>query len=116
MVDNGIRNSLLGYRNIERGSVLENVVCIELLRRGYKVYIGKLNDLEIDFVCEKMFEKIYIQVTESINDETTRERELRPFRLINDNYEKIILTMDKNMLSDIEGVKVLSIVEWMRKM
>ena len=112
-IDIGIKNSLLGYRNINRGSTLENIVFLELLRRGYDVHIGKINDLEIDFVCNKMFDKKYIQVTESINDESTRHRELEPLKMIKDGYEKIILTMDKNMLADIEGVKIINIVEWL---
>ena len=91
VVDLGIRNMLLGYRDADRGHILENIVFLELIRREYQVYIGKIGDKEIDFIAEKPEEKLYIQVTESMQSEETRERELAPLRMLHDNYEKIIV-------------------------
>lgn len=93
IIDLGFRNMLPGYRDVDRGHILENVVFLELLRRNYRVYIGKVGKYEVDFVAEKPGDKLYIQVTESISVPETRERELRPLREIRDNYEKIILSM-----------------------
>ena len=113
IVDIGFRNMLLGYRDIDRGYILENIVFLELLRRDYRVYIGKINNVEIDFVAEKPNEKLYIQVTESMMLEQTRERELRPLQMINDNYEKIILSMDRSFVTSYEGIKSLNIIDWL---
>ncbi|MEG2512060.1 MAG: ATP-binding protein, partial [Acetivibrio sp.] len=96
IIDLGFRNMLLGYRDADRGHILENVVFLELLRRDYRVSIGKIGETEVDFIAEKPDEKLYIQVTETMAGEATRERELRPLQLINDNYEKIVLSMDKS--------------------
>lgn len=84
----GFRNMLLGYRDADRGHIIENIVFLELLRRDYRVYIGKIGEAEIDFIAEKPDDKLYIQVTESMQSPETRERELRPLRMIQDNYEK----------------------------
>lgn len=111
--DIGFRNMLLGYRDADRGHILENIVYLELLRRGYKVYIGKVGDTEVDFVAEKPEEKLYIQVTESMYDNTVKERELRPLRLINDNYEKMILSMDKNYIVSEEGIRLVNIIDFL---
>lgn len=86
IVDLGFRNMLLGYRDADRGHIIENIVFLELLRRDYRVYIGKLGEREIDFVAEKPNDKLYIQVTESMLSPETRERELKPLRMIPDNY------------------------------
>ena len=96
IIDMGFRNMLLGYRDGDRGHIIENIVFLELIRRDYRVYIGKVGDKEVDFVAEKPDDKIYIQVTESMQSEETRERELRPLRMIPENYEKIVLSMDRN--------------------
>ena len=88
LVDMGFRNLLLGYRDADRGHIIENIVFLELLRRHYRVYIGKVGENEIDFIAEKPEEKIYIQVTESMQPPETRQRELRPLQMIPDNYEK----------------------------
>ena len=113
IVDLGFRNMLLGYRDADRGHILENLVFLELIRRHYNVYIGKIGDTEIDFLAEKPNEKIYIQVTESLSSQKTRERELRPLLGINDNYEKIILTYDRDFISSENGIKIINIIDWM---
>lgn len=111
--DIGIRNYLLGYREIDKGHILENIVYLELLRRDYRVYIGKINNLEVDFIATKQNEKIYIQVSETLLGEETRERELKPLKIIDDNYEKIILTKDKDFILSYNGIKVKNIIDWL---
>ena len=113
IIDLGFRNILLGFRDADRGHILENVVYLELLRRDYRVYVGKVGDTEVDFVAEKPSEKLYIQVTEAMWDESVRERELRPLKLIRDNYEKIIVSMDKNFISSYDGIKALNIIDFL---
>jgi len=113
IIDLGFRNMLLGYRDADRGHILENVVFLELIRRDYRVSIGKYGETEVDFVAEKPEEKIYIQVTESMNNEIVRERELRPLMMIPDNYEKIVLTMDRNYIKSYQGVKVINIIDYL---
>lgn len=113
IVDIGIRNRLIGQRNRDYGHVLENVVFLELLRRGYEVTIGKLGELEVDFVAFKPNETIYFQVSASILDEKTREREIRPLEAISDNYPKYILTMDQTVFNDIEGIRVKNILDYL---
>lgn len=113
IIDMGFRNMLLGYRDGDRGHILENIVFLELLRRDYRVYIGKMGDAEIDFVAEKPDDKMYIQVTESMQSEETRKRELRPLRMIPDNYEKIVLSMDRNYIKSYEGIKSLYLIDWL---
>jgi len=113
MVDTGIRNMLLGYRDVDRGYILENVIYFELLRRGYDVSIGKAGEKEIDFIAISPEEKVYYQVTETMNSERIRERELDPLRSINDNYEKVILSMDKSFVNSYEGIKIKNIVDFL---
>jgi len=113
IVDLGFRNMLLGFRDVDRGHVLENIVYLELLRRDYRVYIGKVGDTEVDFVAENPAEKLYIQVAETILPESVRESELRPLRSIRDNYEKIILSMDKSYITSYEGIKTLNIIDFL---
>lgn len=113
LIDIGFRNMLLGYRDTDRGHVIENVVFLELLRRDYRVYIGKVGDSEIDFVAEKPSERIYIQVTESMLSQETREREFKPLRSISDNYEKIVLSMDRNYVNSYDGIKTLYLIDWL---
>ncbi len=113
IVDIGFRNMLLGYRDADRGHILENVVFLELIRRDYRVYIGKAGDTEIDFIAEKPNEKIYIQVTESMLSEDTRERELKPLRMLHDNYEKIVLSLDRNYIISYDGIKSLNLIDWL---
>ena len=111
--DLGLRNIILGFRNIEEGHLLENIVYLELLRRGYKVNIGKTNEYEVDFVAENPLYIKYFQVTKSLTNENVKTREIRSLESINDNYEKIILTMDKTINNDFNGIKVLNIIDWL---
>lgn len=113
IVDIGIRNQLTGMRNTDFGHILENIVFLELIRRGYSVSIGKIGTLEVDFVATKPNEKLYFQVSATILDETTRERELRPLQAITDNYPKFILTMDQTPYDDYAGIKVKNIVDFL---
>lgn len=115
IVDIGLRNYLLGFRDMDTGHVLENVVYFELLRRGYDVDIGKVGNVEVDFVATNAEEKTYYQVSQTISSEQTRERELRPLMQISDNYEKVILTMDKGINTSFEGIKVENVVKWLMK-
>ncbi len=113
--DIGLRNIILGFRNIDEGHLLENVVYLELLRRGYKVSIGKNNEYEVDFIAENPNDIKYFQVTKSLSNEDVKIREVRSLESINDNYEKIILTMDKTINNDFNGIKVLNIIDWLLK-
>ena len=113
IADSGIRNIILGFRNIDEGHLLENIVYLELLRRGYKVNIGKTLDYEVDFIAENVNEIKYYQVSQSIMDEKVREREIRSLESIDDNYEKIILTMDKSINRDFNGIKVINIIDFL---
>ena len=111
--DTGIRNIILGFRNIDEGHLLENIVYLELRRRGYRVNIGRTNDYEVDFVAENPNDIKYYQVTKSLSNEEVKERELRSLESISDNYEKIILTMDKSINNDYNGIKVKNIINWL---
>ena len=111
--DTGIRNIILGFRNIDEGHLLENVVYLELLRRGYRVNIGKTNDYEVNFVAEDPNDIKYFQVTKTLLSDEVKEREIRSLESIDDNYEKIILTMDKPISRDYNGIKVMNIIEWL---
>lgn len=113
IVDIGLRNYLLGLRDTDTGHIPENVVFFELLRRGYDVAIGKMGNVEVDFIAANSDEKIYYQVTQTISSEQTKERELRPLLKIPDNYEKIILTMDRGVSGTVDGIKIVNIVEWL---
>lgn len=113
IVDSGLRTYLLG-RVSDNGRLLENIVYFELLRRGYTVSIGKIDDKEVDFIATKMNEKKYIQVTEMMAGEETRKRELQPMRMIKDNFEKIVLTADVLFTGISEdGIKIINIVDWL---
>jgi predicted AAA+ superfamily ATPase len=113
IVDIGLRNMLLGYRDVDRGHILENVVFLELLRRGYNVSIGKVGEKEIDFIAEKADDKIYVQVCEALGDEKTLARELAPLLEVRDNYEKLIITNDKTFVESYEGIKVKNTINWL---
>ena len=114
IVDTGIRNVILGFRNTDFGHLIENIVYFELLRRGYEVTIGKTDSLEVDFIATNSNDKKYIQVTYSMLDNSVKNRELKVLRSINDNYEKTILTMDKiyNNTSE-EGIKIKYLVDFL---
>ena len=111
--DTGLRNIILGFRNINEGHLLENVVYLELLRRGYRVNIGKTLDYEVDFVAENPHTIKYYQVTQTLSNEDVKNRELRSLESISDNYEKIILSMDKSINNDYNGIKVKNIINWL---
>ena len=116
IVDTGLRNQRLGNRNIDRGYILENIVFFELLRRGYKVSIGKVGEKEIDFIATKSDNKKYIQVTETLKDEKTRERELAPLQATKDHFEKIVLTTDVLFTGTTEdGIKIINLIDWLLK-
>ena len=111
--DTGLRNIILGFRNINEGHLLENIVYLELLRRGYRVNIGKTADYEVDFIAENPHTIKYFQVTQTLSDENVRNRELRSLESISDNYEKTILSMDKSINNDYNGIKVKNIINWL---
>lgn len=113
IVDIGLRNYLLGFRNRDSGHALENIVYFELLRRGYDVSIGKVDNLEVDFIATKLEDKIYIQVTESMVSEEVRRRELVSLQKISDNYEKIILSMYTGMDSSYDGIRSVNLMDWL---
>ena len=113
IVDIGLRNYLLGFRDRDSGHAIENVVYFELLRRGYDVSIGKIDNLEVDFIATKADDKLYVQVTESMTSEDVRKRELAPLQKINDNYEKIVLSLNTGMDSSYEGIKSINLLDWL---
>ena len=113
IVDIGLRNYLLGYRDGDTGHILENIIYFELLRRGYDVAIGKLDNKEVDFIATKTDEKKYIQVTESMTAHETRERELAPLRKIPDNYEKIVIAMEPGLTQDQDGIKIVNAIDFL---
>lgn len=113
IVDIGLHNYLLGFRDRDTGHILENIVYFELLHRGYDVSIGKIDNAEVDFIASKSDNKIYVQVTESMKNENVRSRELRPLQAIRDNYEKIILTLDAGINTTYDGIKSINLVEWL---
>ena len=113
IVDLAIRRYLVQRSNYDLGFSLENVIFLELLRRGYKVNIGKLGTTEVDFVAKKDNRLVYFQVSASLADESTFKREITPLKNINDNYPKIILTLDRFSLGDYEGIEVMNAVDWL---
>lgn len=112
-IDNGLKNIIDGITHYDSGSSYENLVYIELLRRGYEVYVGQYNDIEIDFIAIKPNERIYYQVSRSIMDEKVEEREKKSLLAINDNYKKVILTMDRVKNKQIEGIEVVNIIDFL---
>lgn len=113
IVDIGLRNFLLGFRNRDSGHAIENVVYFELLRRGYDVAIGKIDNQEVDFIATTADDKLYIQVTESMQSEDVRKRELAPLQKIRDNYKKIVLSLEPGLDASYDGIKSLNLVDWL---
>ena len=113
IVDIGLRNTMLGDRRRDTGHILENVVYLELIRRGYDVYIGKIEDVEVDFVCEHETGIKYIQVAASVRDEKTLARELRPLEKIDDHYPKYIMTLDRDPIADYNGIKRINVLDYL---
>ena len=113
IVDIGLRNYLLGFRDVNAGHIIENIVYFELLRRGYDVAIGKVGDREVDFIATNASEKRYIQVTESMNEPSTREREFAPLRKIRDNYEKLIIANHCDNPVTQDGIKLVMLTDFL---
>lgn len=113
IVDMGIRNHILPRRNYDIGFSLENIVYLELLRRGYRVTVGKAGNTEVDFVAEKQGTYTYFQVTADMTAKETFDREMKPFENIRDNYEKIILTADRLSIGNYNGIKVENLIDWL---
>lgn len=113
--DIGLRNFMLGKKAMDVGHILENIIYLELLRRGYSVYVGKNDDMEIDFVAQNQQGNFYIQVAASVRDENTLKRELRSLQAIKDNYPKILLTLDDDPECDYEGITRKNALDWLVK-
>ena len=112
-VDVGLRYMLLGSKAIDAGHILENVVYLELLRRGYDVYVGKVDELEVDFVAMDDQRVTYYQVAATVREENTLQRELKSLQKINDHYQKLILTLDEDPEADYEGIRRVNVLDWL---
>ena len=113
IVDLGLRNHILAKKKYDLGFSIENIVYFELLRRGYQVNIGKAGDFEIDFNAKKAGEYTYFQVTADLTAESTFQREVNPLEKINDNYEKIVLTLDQFSTGNYNGIKIINVIDWL---
>lgn len=112
-VDMGLRYAMLGSKAFDVGHVLENVVYLELLRRGYKVYVGKVDELEVDFVAVKPQGITYFQVSATVRDSKTLERELASLRAINDSHPKYLLTLDEDPDANYDGIIRTNVLNWL---
>ena len=113
IVDTGLRNYLLGYRDMDTGHIIENIVYFERLRRGFDVAVGKVGEKEIDFIAKRDDVKIYYQVTDDMSSESTRERELAPLMAVRDNYEKVVIAMSTNSTATVEGIKIVRLIDFL---
>lgn len=113
MVDMGIRNHILPRKRYDLGFTIENIVFLELMRKGYKINIGKYGATEVDFVVQKEGVLTYYQVTADMTAKETFEREMKPLRSIPDNYEKVVLTLDRFSLGNYDGIKVVNVIDWL---
>lgn len=113
MADLGIRNHILPKKSYDLGFSIENIVYLELIRRGFKVTVGKYQNAEVDFVAQKQDFLIYFQVTANMTDQDTFDREMRPFYRIQDHYEKIVLTLDKFSPGNYDGIKIINLIDWL---
>ncbi len=113
VTDLGMRNYLLGYKNTDRGFILENIVYLELIRRGFKVFVGKVDGGEIDFVAQKGGDTTYIQVAESIQDEKTFEREMKPLKAVKDFNQRVVISTDYDVNESYDGIKHINIFDFL---
>ena len=114
VVDQGLRSYLLGKKaDSDMGHILENIVYLELVRRGYKVYVGKVDDLEVDFVCENRDGLRYYQVALSVRDDAVLERELKSLQKTGDHYPKCLLTLDMDLETDYDGISKINVIDWL---
>lgn len=113
VVDIGLRYALLGQKSTDVWHILENIVYLELIRRGFEVYVGKVNELEVDFVDMDGKRAIYYQVSAIVRDENTLKRELTSLEKISDHYQKIILTLDEDPEADYNGIRRINVLEWL---
>ena len=111
--DVALRYALLGRKNVDAGRILENVVYLELIRRGYKVFVGKNDTKEVDFVAENKDGTLYVQVAYTVRDEKTLAKELSALQSIPDHYPKLLLTMDVDPIADFDGVKKINVLDWL---
>lgn len=113
VADIALRSALIGRKSMDTGHILENIIYLELIRRRYDVYVGKIDEAEVDFVAQSQDGNIYIQVAATVRDEQTLERELRPLKAIKDNYPKMILTLDDDPQGDYDGIIRKNALEWL---